>query len=128
MNDIMRDLQADVSSMPETDLLAAIKRLAVKQESTLVHRMRLSKMIQAPGTPIRTFLAALKGQAALCQYTTTCKSTGCGEQCDYSSDIIRDNLVRGIADPEILSDVLGDSNTARTLEQMVDFIAQKEHF
>ena len=126
MNDLMRDLQVDVSSMPETDLLAAIKRLAVKQESTLVHRMRLSKMIQAPGTPIRTFLAALKGQAALCQYTTTCKSTGCGEQCDYSSDIIRDNLVRGIADPEILSDVLGDSNTVRTLEQMVDFIAQKE--
>ena len=63
MNDLMRDLQQDVSAMAEPDLLAAIKRLAVNEESTLVHRIKLSKMTQAPGTPIRTFLASLRGQA-----------------------------------------------------------------
>ena len=125
-NDLMRDLQRDVSSMPEADLLAAIKRLAVKEESTLVHRIRISKMTQAPGTPIRNFLAALKGQAALCQYTVNCREPDCEHTFDYSGEIIKDNLIRGIADPEILSDVLGDSKTDRTLEQTVDFIAQKE--
>ena len=52
----MRDLQSDVSFLSEVDFLAAVKRLAVKEESCLVHRMRLNKMTQPPGTPIRTFL------------------------------------------------------------------------
>ena len=68
----MRDFQSDVSSRSEVDLLAAIKRLAVKEESTLVHRMKLSKMTQAPDTPFSTFLASLKGHASLCHYTTRC--------------------------------------------------------
>ena len=118
MTDLMRDLQGDVSTMAETDLLAAIQRLAVKEESTLVHRLRLGKMTQAPGTPIRTFLAALKGQAALCKYTAKCKEPNCTHEYDYSSEIIRDNLIRGIADPEILSDVLGEPDTNKTLEHI----------
>ena len=116
MNDLMRDLQEDVSLMTEVDLLAVIKRLAVKEESTLVHRIRLSKMTQAPGTPIRTFLAALRGHASLCQYTVNCKEPGCNHWFDYSNEIIKDNLIRGIADPEVLSDLLGDPKTDRTLD------------
>ena len=126
MTDIMRDYQGDVASMAESDLLATIKRLAVKEESTLVHRIRLSKMTQAPGMPIRTFLANLKGQASLCQYVATCKEPGCTHEYDFSTEIIKDNLIRGIADPEILSDILGDAKTDCTLEETVTFIAQKE--
>ena len=126
MDDIMRDLQGDVSSMSEVDLLAAIKRLAVKEESTLVHRIRLGKMTQAPGTPIRTFLASLRGQASLCQYNAKCKELNCTHTYNYSDEIIRDNLIRGISDPDILSDLLGDSKTDRTLDETVTFIAQKE--
>ena len=126
MDDIMRDIRGDVSVMSEVDLLAAIKRLAVKEESTLVHRIKLSKLTQAPGTPIRSFLATLRGQASLCQYTASCKESGCNHTYDYSDEIIRDNLIRGIADPEILADLLGDSKTDRTLDETVAFIAQKE--
>ena len=126
LTDLMRDLQEDVSSMSEADVLAAIKRLAVKEESTLVQRIRLSRMTQAPGTPIRTFLATLKGQAALCQYTAKCREPGCQHSYDYSTEIIKDNLIRGIADPEILSDLLGDPKTDRNLDETVCFIAQKE--
>ena len=124
--DIMRDIQSDVSKMPEAELLSAIKRLAVKEESTLVHRMKLNRMTQSPATGIRTFLAALRGQAALCQYKATCKQPGCTHVFDYSEEIIKDNLIRGIADPEILSDLLGDSKTDRNLDETVAFIAQKE--
>ena len=45
---------------------------------------------------------------------------------DYREGIIKDNLVWGIADPEIMSDLLGDPKTDRTLEETVTFIAQKE--
>ena len=83
-------------------------------------------MTQTPGTSIRTFLAALRGQAALCSYTAPCKVNGCLHSYDFSDVIILDNLVRGMADPEIMSDLLGDSKTDRTLDETVLFIAQKE--
>ncbi|KAK6182640.1 hypothetical protein SNE40_010280 [Patella caerulea] len=112
--------------MPESELLNAIKRLAVKEESTLVHRLKMNRIVQSPATGIRTCLASLRGQAALCQYKAMCKEPGCAHVFDYSEEIIKDNLIRGIADPEILSDLLGDSKTDRTLDETVSFIAQKE--
>ena len=124
--DLLRDLRDDVAAMTEDDLLAAMRRLAVKEESALVHRMKLSKMTQAPGTSIRTFLANLRGQATLCSYTVRCTEVACPHTFDYSNEIIKDNLIRGIYDPEILSDLLGDAKTDRTLEEVVTFIAQKE--
>ena len=68
----------------------------------------------------------LRGQASLCQYKSTCKEPDCTHVFDYSDEIIKDNLVRGIADPEIMYDLLGDSKTNRTLEETLSFIAQKE--
>ena len=124
--DLMRDIQADLASMSEANLLSAIKRLAVKEESVLVHRIRLGKMTQTPGTGIRTFLANLRGQAALCQYVAKCAEPLCTHTYNYSDEIIKDNLIRGIADPEILADLLGDTKTDRTLDETVTFIAQKE--
>ena len=124
--DLLRDIRSDVALMTETDLLAAIKRLAVKEESTLVHRIRLSRMMQSPGTGIRSFLANLRGQAALCQYTAWCTEAGCTHVYDFSEEIIKDNLIRGIADPEILADLLGDTKTDRSLDETVAYIAQKE--
>ena len=64
----MCDLRDDVANMVKVDLPVAIKRLAVKDESTLVYLIKLSKMTQSPGTGIRSFVASLRGQAALCQY------------------------------------------------------------
>ena len=124
--DILRDIQADLSSMSEQELLEAMKRLAVIEESTLAQRIKLGKMTQTPGTGIRTFLASLRGQAALCNYTAKCKENGCNHKYDFSEDIIMDNLVRGMSDHEIMSNLLGDSKTDRTLNETVLFIAQKE--
>ena len=43
--DIMRDIRLDVALMPEDDLLAEIRHLVVKEESILVHRIKLGKMV-----------------------------------------------------------------------------------
>ena len=51
---------------------------------------------------------------------------GCTHVFDYGEKIIKNNLVRGIADPEIMFDLLGDPKTDRTLEETVTFIVQKE--
>ena len=123
---IMRDTRQDVALMPEEDLLATIKRLAVRDESILVHRMKLARMVQGPGMGIRTFLANLRGQAALCKFTAKCTEAHCTHIFDYSNEIIKDNLIRGISDPEILADLLGDPKADRSLEEVVNFVAQKE--
>ena len=122
--DIMRDTQDDVAAMEEAELLAHLKRLAVKEESILVQRIKMGRMQQSPGMGVRTFLANLRGQAALCLYEGTCKK--CQETYDFSNEIIKDTLIRGISDPEILADLLGDAKPNRTLEEVVQFISQKE--
>ena len=123
---VLRDIQKDLLDETEDDLLATIKRLAVNEESVLSQRLKLGKMTQTPGTGIRTFLASLRGQAALCDYTAKCKETGCTHKYDFSEEIILDNLVRGMSDQEIMADLLGDSKTDRTLDETINFIAQKE--
>jgi hypothetical protein len=55
-----------------------------------------------------------------------CKEPDCNHVFDFSEVIIQDNLVRGLADPEIQSDLLGDPKTDRTLDETVSFVAQKE--
>ena len=124
--DIMRDTQTDISSMAEEVLLKEMKTLAVREESILVHRMKLCKMTQSPGMGVRTFAANLKGQAALCDYSVKCEKEGCGTIVSYSREMIKDNLIRGLADPEILADLLGDNKINRTLEETINFVAQKE--
>lgn len=124
--DVMRDLQINIALMPEGDLLAEIKRLAVKDESILVHRMKLGKMTQAPGMGIRTYLANLRGQASLCSFTVKCTEPDCLHTFDFSQEIIKDNLIRGISDPEIQADLLGDAKTDRTLDEVVTFFVQKQ--
>ena len=47
----------------ETDILAAIKRLSVKEESITVSRVNLFNMKQPPGVDVRTYAASLRGQA-----------------------------------------------------------------
>ena len=123
---VLRDIQKDLMDETEENLLGTIKRLAVNEESILSQRLKLGKMIQTPGTGIRTFLASLRGQAALCNYTAQCKEADCAHKFDFSEEIILDNLVRGMSDQEIMADLLGDSKTDRTLEETINFIAQKE--
>ena len=130
--ELKRDLQkahqgVAAATMSEADLLQAIKRLAVKEESKLTHRIKMGRATQQPGASIRTFHAHLKGLAAPCEYQTS-HTCGCGKtnDIDYSDNVIQDQLVRGIADQEILADLLGDEKSDRTTKEIVEFIARKE--
>ena len=125
-DELRRDLRKSdptvvASEMAEKDLLSAVKKLTVKMESVLAHRIKLGKAVQSPGQGIRTFLAQLKGLASACNYEVSyecsCKRIN---KVDYSNSVIQDQLIRGLADQEILSDLLGDEKTDRSLEQIVN--------
>ena len=127
-NDVQKyNPEVNAKNMTEADLLSMVRRLAVKEESKLAHRIKMGRLQQPPGTSVRTFHANLKGTAAHCQYQVTHHCT-CGKdnRVDYSDEVIQDQLVKGLADQEILADLLGDEKADRTTMQIVEFIARKE--
>ena len=124
-DDIMRaNPSTQINAMSEKDLIASVKSLAVKMESKLVHRIRMGQSLQPPGHSKRNFHATLKGQARLGQFKVTFHN--CQASVDYSEEVILDQLVRRLADKEILADLLGESRTDMSLLEVVEYIVRKE--
>ena len=55
-------------TMTEAALTASIKKLAVKVESKLLHRIKMGKLQQDPGVSVNNYLAALRGQSPGCPF------------------------------------------------------------
>ena len=87
----------------------------------------MGRAVQSPGTGIRTFYAQLKGLSTPCEYkiTHTCTCTKVNTIA-YEDSVIQDQLVRGIADQDILAELLGDEKSDRATSEIVEFIARKE--
>ena len=122
--DLTRAAGGTLSAKSETDVLQAIRRLAVREENTMVARFTLNQMVQETDEPVRNFGARIKGQANVCGYNIEC--SGCQNVVSYTDEILRDVLVRGLADTEIQLGLLGDKNQDMTLEEMYKYVESKE--
>ena len=122
--DLTRTEGGSLSNKPEADVLAAIKKLAVREENTMVARVTLHEMKQDRDEPIRAFGARIQGQANVCKYLLDCSS--CGNEVNYKDQILRDVLTRGISDPDIQLDLLSSKNQEMTLEEVFRFVEAKE--
>ena len=123
-DDILRaNPSTQIGDISEADLTAAVKTLAVKVVSKLVNRIRMGQATLSPGQSVRNFHAILKGQRNVCQLKVRCAD--CDSDMDYSEEVIIDQLVRGINEKEILSDLLGEDESDMTLQEVVDYIARK---
>ena len=60
--------------MAENDLLEAINKLAVKEESELIQRIKISNLVETPVMSVQNFLSLLHGQAKLCWYKVQCEA------------------------------------------------------
>ena len=89
----------------------------------MVARVQLQQLRQDRDEPMRAFLARLRGQASICCFKVQC---ACGNEVHYSDDMVRDTLIRGIADEEIRLDILGLPKQDMSLEEAVSFIEAKE--
>ncbi|KAK3715192.1 hypothetical protein RRG08_040041 [Elysia crispata] len=83
-------------------------------------------MRQDRDEPIRTFGAHLAGQAGVCKFTIKCPSDTCGCAVNYTEAIVRDALIRGVADPDIQLDLLSHKNQDMSLEDVLQFVEAKE--
>ena len=66
--DLTRAAGETLSAKSETDVLQAIRKLAVREENTMVARFTLNQMVQETDEPVRNFGARIKGQANVCGY------------------------------------------------------------
>ncbi|KAF0287263.1 hypothetical protein FJT64_014293 [Amphibalanus amphitrite] len=124
--DLTRASGGSLATKPEKDVLAAMRRLAVREENTMVARVALQNMTQDTDESIRTFAARLRGQAAVCHFTIQCPNSACGKDISYQDEVIRDIIARGINDSDIQLELLGNHNQHMSLEETISFIEAKE--
>ena len=122
--DLTRNAGGSLTNNTADEVLAAIKKLAVREENTMVARVQLHNMRQDRDETIRSFGARLRGQAGVCKFHVNCQN--CNTDVNYTEHIIRDVITRGLADNEIQLDLLGDTNQNMTLEQVFKFVEAKE--
>ena len=122
--DLTRTAGGSLTTKTAQQVLAAIKLLAVREESAMVARVALHNMSQDRDEPVRSFCARIKGQAGVCKYNIACPS--CDTKVDYTQCIVRDVLSRGLADSDIQLELLGHTEQDMTLEAVVGFIESKE--
>ena len=100
--------------------------VAVRDENTMVARVQLYNMRQDRDEPIRSFCARLRGQLGVCKFNIKCQ--GCNGDLNYTEQIVRDVITRGLADSEIQLDLLGERNQNMTLEEeeVLKFVEAKK--
>ena len=122
--DLTRNTGGSLTNKTVDEVMAAIKKLAVREENAMVARVQLHNMKQDRDETIRSFGARLRGQASVCKFTIKCPT--CEADVNYTENILRDVLTRGLADSEIQLDLLGDKNQDMALEEVFQFVEAKE--
>ena len=113
----------------ETALLEAIKRMAVLQVAISVRRTKLLCTKQELGQKFREFYANVRATASTCNYTIPCAHTCCkdNELIDYTSRVVKDILIAGIADDDIRKEVLGHPQLDDKVDKdIVRLVEEKE--
>ena len=121
--------QPDIASKDEDALLQAIKRFSVIKIATSVRRSNLLSTRQSHGESFREFYANVKAAASTCNFKVKCPNTCCNNLplVDYTSNVIKDIVVLGIADADIQKDVLAwEELDAKNDLEVVAFIESKE--
>ena len=115
--DLTRNAGGTLVGKTEVEVLAAMKILAVREKNVVVARVTLHNIKQDRGEPIRVYGARFRGQANVCKFVQQC--TNCRANVDYTEAILRDVLCRGLEDPEVQLELLGDKNQDMILEQIL---------
>ena len=123
--DHYRNFPNTATPASETTLLAQIKQIAVRAKNRAVNRFKLNTLHQDKGEPIRRFAGRIRGLAAVSEYSVQC--TACNDPVSYTDEVIKDQVIAGIADLEIQKDVLSHPESKTfDLEKLLSFVEGKE--
>lgn len=96
--DLTKNTSGSLTNKTVDEVMAAIKKLAVREENTMVARVQLHNMKQDQDKTISSFGACLRGQASVCKFTIKCPT--CEADINYTENILCDVLTRRLADSE----------------------------
>ena len=82
----------------------------------MVARAALSNIRQGHEEPTRSFYARIKGQADTCKYEMKCSKEESDQVNDFTEEILRNEIARGIADQQVQLDLLGKKNEDMALK------------
>ena len=133
-NDLETDLFKDIpdlTTITENNLLQSIKRLAVISVPKSVRRTELLSSNQDHGQPIRSWAAQIKGKAQTCGFERTFTCNNCdpptNHKVDYSDDLIKYILIKGIVNGEIKKEILSQPDLdEKSLPETITLIENKE--
>ena len=97
--DLTRNAGGSLTNKSMDKVIAAIKKLAVREENTMVTCVQLHNMQQDRDETICSFGACFRGQASVCKFLIKCPS--CDADVNYTENILRDVVTRRLADSEI---------------------------
>ena len=124
LGDSLLKANANAASENLTELLAAMRSLAIIPVATCVLRTELLQLRQERDEPFRTFTAKVRGKAETCSYTTSCT---CGASVDYTEHIIRDVILNGLYDSDISREVLGIAGILeKPVNEVIALVETKE--
>ena len=113
----------------EPNALENIRLVAVRPTNILVARGDLQNIHQDRDETVRAYCARLRGQASVCKFKKT-KQCSCTRPTDvtidYSDEMVRDALIRGLTDEDIRLEVLGQANQDMSLDETLLLIEAKE--
>ena len=117
----------NLRTKPESEVIAAIKKFAVRPEQEIVAIVHFLSMQQDREEPTPNFVARLKGQANTCDFFVDHKCE-CNKvnQVSYTDAMVRNVLAKNIVDKDIQIELLGVTNTKMSLEETITFIEAKE--
>lgn len=112
------------NNLREDELLVHAKKLVVKERNLLVNRPKLATIVQDEDEPFYKFETRLKPIARTGKFHQKCVK--CNVEVDFTEQMVRDHLIRGLADLEIKKKVLALELKECTLEKVLYFVETEE--
>ena len=106
----------DFFKMDEEAMLKTIEKIVTKSSNPAVHRFHFSKLRQSECESIKDFLVRLNSIAKDCEF----ECPNCSH--DLTSTNVKDQLIRGINNSSLQTDVLTKVETLNTLEKIIKHV------
>ena len=119
-----------LDNVDENQLLEYIKKAAVVSIHKEVHRQTFFRMVQGENESVNTFIAKLKAQAALCDFTvnSNCSKENCAHQqsVSFAEAMICHQMVSGLNDQDNQAQLLSEAEKLDTLEKKFERLLAME--
>ena len=118
--------QSGWDSLSEEELLDKVKEVFIKKRNRMINRLKLRGLQQGPEQPVQQYVGMLKQVARTCKFNMPCHNRVCNEICDFSEEMVLDQLVQGLNDEEIQKKVLAFKEEDFTLSKVEKLIITEE--